>query len=392
MIDKIHHVFLYCIFCILSYTPNAFGRSGIRNDVSDEYVSGNTYHYADAVIAIDTTTFKSQIGNYQLRIPFCEVTNKGTIIVGADIRENTASDQTKISIGIVRSTDEGKSFNSPQIILPHTDESKWDRSMDGTILVDRHTGRIYVFAHRIKSADIWERVHKKGYYGFDCSYVYSDDDGITWSAPKSFRDELLIDTTHVVSVFGGVGHGITMSDGTLVLPIQCKMEVNDTLKTYPLQSGIAYSKDHGRSWICESLVPCYSSECMVVEYERGKLMANSKSYIGKRRVYVTDNLGKSWKQHLSDKILIEPKACQGSFHKFQGMGFFLNPNHDKERKNLVLQVSNDYITWTSIIQFEPNNFLGYSCLCNSENHLYAITESVGESILCYKVSITGNIK
>jgi len=392
MINRICYTIFCCTFCLFAYAQNGFGQSGAINILPSVYDGENVNHSNEPLIVIDTTTFKNQIGNYRLRIPFCEVSNAGSIIVGADIRENTSSDQTRISIGIVRSTDEGASFKNSQIILPHTNCSKWDRVMDGTILVDRETGRIYVFAHRIKSANIWERVHKKGDYNFDCSYVFSDDDGITWSDPQSFRKELSIDTTHVISIFGGVGHGITMSDGTLVLPIQCKMEVNDTLETYPLQSGIAYSKDHGRSWICESLVPCYSSECMVVEYEKGKLMVNSKSYIGKRRVYVSDNLGRSWIQHQSDKMLIEPKACQGSFHMLKDKGFFLNPCHDKERKNLMLQVSSDYINWKPIMQLISNKSFGYSCLCNSDAYLFAVTETLGNSILLYKISISSNIQ
>jgi len=273
-------------------------------------------------VIIDRSTFASYVNNYFLRIPFCEVTNSGTILVGADIRENTISDLTHISIGIVRSIDGGKTFSGSKIIIPHTNESVYDRTMDATILVDRITGRIFVFAHRVVSTYVWEETHVIGEYGFDCVFVYSDDDGLSWSTPVSFKKYLKGELENVVTIFGGVGHGITMENGTLVLPIQCKMATSGNSNTFNIQSGIAYSTDRGQSWhISKSLVPCYSSENMVVESLRDELIINCKSYIGKRRVFMTSDMGECWVEHPSDRTLIEPYACQGSFHKKNDIGF-----------------------------------------------------------------------
>lgn len=337
-----------------------------------------------SIVAIDTTTF--DVTSYKLRIPFCEVTNEGTIIVGTDVREGTSSDQTRINIGIVRSTDGGNSFSDAKIILPHTNESEWDRAMDGTILVDRMTGRIFVFAHRITTAFIWENTHSSGEYGFNCEYVYSDDDGITWSKPDKLQDVLNCDIKHVVSLFGGVGHGITMHDGTLVLPIQCKMAMEDDPSVFNIQSGLIYSKNGGKTWqVSKTLVPCYSSENMIVEYEPGKLMTNCKSYIGHRRVYVTSDMGTTWIAHATDSTLIEPYACQGSLHKIGRYGFFLNPMNANVRSNLTLQITDDYLNWRPVLEIKKEKCFGYSCLCNDRNNLYAAVESNGESIVFCRI-------
>lgn len=374
----------------LLFASVLFGTSCSNDDNSSEEVPvtfdvNGTFKFS-SLSAIDTTTFQSLAGEYKLRIPFCETTNRGTIIVGADIRENTTSDQTRISIGIVRSTDGGTTFSDPQIIIPHTEESEWDRSMDGTILVDRVSGRIYVFAHRVTSTDVWERVHKMGNYPFDCVYVYSDDDGLSWSKPQSWRSSLDIDDSSVVSVFGGVGHGITMTDGTLVLPIQCKMAYEEDSTTFNIQSGIAYSVDRGKSWKCETLVPCYSSECMVVEYEPGRLMLNAKSYIRRRRVFTTSDLGRSWNPHETDQTLIEPNACQGTLHQISKWGFFLNPMNEKTRQNITLQITDDYLSWHPVLELYNERCFGYTCLCNSGDNVYACIETMGGAIFFYKIT------
>ena len=337
-----------------------------------------------STVAIDTNTFA--ISSYRLRIPFCETTKNGTIIVGADIREGTASDQTKISIGIVRSTDGGRSFSDAKIIIPHTEESDWDRAMDGTILVDSHTGRIFVFAHRVLTKVVWEQIHTMGDYGFSCQYVYSDDDGITWSEPKELRNVLTCNIPYIVSIFGGVGHGITMKDGTLVLPIQCKMAMDYNADVFNIQSGIIYSKDNGKTWtLSTTLVPCYSSENMVVEYKPGELMTNCKSYIGHRRVYVTPDMGDTWTAHETDSTLIEPYACQGTLHKIGNWGFFLNPNNSESRSNLTLQITDDFVRWKPVVELYPEKCFGYSCVCNNGKVIYAALEMNGEFITLHKV-------
>lgn len=353
------------------------------------YINLNDKWDCSRTTAINGSTFAKDIDFYYLRIPFCEVTNRGTIIVGADIRENSINDITHISIGIVRSEDGGKTFKNPQIIIPHTNHSIFDRAMDATILVDRISGRIFVFAHHIKTTNDWVETHYNGEYGYDCVYVYSDDDGMTWTTPHSFMDILKGDFTDVITIFGGVGHGITMEDGTLVLPVQCKMATKNNSSVFNIQSGIAYSKDRGETWqVSKTLVPCYCSENMVVEHTGGFLINNCRSYIGERRVFITYDLGATWVAHPSDRLLIEPIACQGSFHKKDNTYYFVNPHNSSTRNNILLQESQDCLNWSPSLTLEPQEVCGYSCLCHWNDNLYAAIEMNGESIdfFCMKTN------
>lgn len=352
------------------------------------------------VTAIDTHTFAGLVeGDYRLRIPFAEVTNSGTLLVGADIREQTASDQTRISIGIVRSTDGGRTFGRPQVVIPHTALSDWDRAMDATILVNRRNGQLFLFAHRITTRNIWERTHEVGDHGFDCVMVTSTDDGLTWSAPVSLRQLMGGFGSGVVSLFGGVGNGITMSDGTLVLPMQCKMatsytgrprgEVDESgRKMFNIQSGLLYSRDGGKTWQrSASLLPCYSSECNVVEYRRGQLLINSRGYVGRRRLFTTSDLGTTWQRAEADSALVEPGACQGSFRRVKlgrrHVALFVNPRDEKVRQNLTLYRTDDYRTFSPLYTLEKGKTYGYSSLTDDKKHVYVVLETDGSTIVTY---------
>lgn len=356
------------------------------------------------VQAIGTNTFAGIVPQpYYLRIPFAEVTNQGTLIVGADLRERTTADQTQISIGIVRSTDKGATFTAPQVIIPHTGQSDWDRVMDGTILVNRKNGDIFVFAHRIAGKEVWEQIHQAGEHGFDCVVTRSSDDGQTWSEPFSLKEAMGSFGDNVVSLFGGVGHGITMENGTLVLPIQCKMatantggptgETDSGDGLFNIQSGLLYSQDGGRTWKrSATLLPCYSSECNIVEYERGKLMINSRGYISKRRIYVTEDLGKTWRKAPADGTLVEPKACQGSFHKIrrgkETYGLFVNPRDSLVRKNLTLYKTADFRHYLPLLTLEEDETFGYSSITSDEEHVYVVLEDKGQAIRVYTLDLS----
>lgn len=87
------------------------------------------------------------------------------------------------------------------------------------------------------------------------------------------------------------------------------------------QSCIIYSLDRGQTWISEDTgkagtlgIGASSSECVVTELSDGRLMLNARNEnrSGYRKIFTTDDMGKTWTAHATNlKALPEPAACPG---------------------------------------------------------------------------------
>lgn len=324
------------------------------------------------------------LGGAIKRIPFCDFTNNGVLIVGCDNRIESGADLSPIDICITRSFNLGETFEHPITVLSRTPGGTNYRVMDGAILVNRTTNRVFVFGHRINEETAWETTHSGNYNGYPV-YKYSDDDGKTWSAEVSLAG---LKTADMVTLFDGVGKGITLNNGTLVMPMQAKMKTDNTSETgtmFNIQSCIAYSTDNGSTWILSNLVPCYSSECQVVELPDGSIMLNARGYISKRRVFITRDLGQTWEPHESDKTIIEPTGCQGCLSKLTIFGTdfytFSNPHSTVDRSNLMVQYSHDATNWHEGMTILKHVSSGYSCTAYYNGRFVVATEEA--TINCY---------
>lgn len=356
-----------------------------------------------------TNAFKpNDFGSKGFRIPFCTITKKGTIIVGCEVRySGSGADHQKIDIGIKRSYDGGKTFADSQIVHANNDVVANSRKTQGVICVDEITGRIYLFAHSVDNDSTWESQTQDKWYEQNCDflYKYSDDNGDTWSNDISIQHlqpELFPD--NCVSLFPATGAGITMNDGTIVIPCQCKRATMysgteiDENKIFNIQSCFVYLTPENKktqTWQVSSMVPTYSSENMIVEYEKGKLMINCRGYLPNgRRVFVTDDMGATWTAHETDKQLLEPAihgGCQGTLIKIpigegefkKEYGLFLNPQDVQTRLNMTIQVSADFTNWYKYkVIYAPYSF-GYSCMAYRNGVLIALHEQADNNMMLY---------
>lgn len=329
-----------------------------------------------------STLFEQNVdfnANY-FRIPFMCVTKHGTIVAGSDIRYNSGNDQSFIDIGTARSVDGGKTWIDKTVAMVNSrQDSTYSRCMDGTILYDEITDRIWLMGNYWNTGESnWalSNIHKDS--NWDCKICYSDDDGKTWSTPKSIRD---LCPEGYSQFIGGVGSGIKMSNGALVFPIQIS-PIGNRPSSYT-ESGIVYSLDNGATWnISSSFVPGFASECNVIEYDN-KLWINCRQENSKhRKIYTTTNLGNTWVYNKLSEGAIQNSVCQGSMIKIpldNESVLFSSPDGDN-RNGLNLKVLssslNNFAEVTSIHHWGTH---GYSCLAYDKynNKLYIVHEIWG---------------
>ena len=300
---------------------------------------------------------------HTFRIPGIAVTNSGTLLAVYDMRYRSRRDlQGHMDIGLSRSSDGGKTWEKPRPIMDMGRHGGLPEDQNGcsdpNILVDRTTGEIIVSAvwtHGKPGTHQWRGRGSEP--GIELSrssqflMVRSADDGRTWSKPENWTAKLKNPAWHLFAP--GPGNGITMKDGTLVMPTGGRDE-----KGLPF-SNLMWSKDHGKTWKLSSLARSNTNESAVAELSDGSLMLNmrdnrnrkDKSETNGRAVSVTSDLGKTWKVHSSDHGSLPEPVCMASLisHRLKDgrtVLFFSNPHHKSRRQNMTLQMSlDDGRTW-----------------------------------------------
>lgn len=315
-------------------------------------------------------------GSAAFRIPGLVTSNKGTLLGVYDVRYNSSVDlQERIDIGLSRSTDGGQTWEKMRIPMSFGEYDGLPSAQNGvgdpSILVDTKTNTIWIVAawtHGMGNQRAWWSSHP----GMDLNntaqlvMVKSTDDGKTWSKPINITEQVKLPEWYFL--LQGPGRGITMSDGTLVFPIQF------IDKTRIPNAGIMYSKDGGNTWKIHNYARTNTTEAQVAEVEPGVLMLNMRDNRGgSRAVYTTTDLGKTWKEHESSRTALREPVCMASLISVKAednvLGkdilIFSNPNSTSQRKDITIKISLDGgYTWSDdhqILLDEGYNW-GYSCL------------------------------
>ncbi len=324
------------------------------------------------------------------RIPGMIRTQAGTLVACFDARYNHEGDLcADIDVATVRSTDGGQTWTLPEVSMD-AGPGHNNGCGDPCILQDK-TGRIWMqslVCHFSGGASLWTSQtgwdkDKTGQWGM----VYSDDDGKTW-CKDYVNPTRQIKKEEWTTILAGPGNGICLKDGTIVFPAQ----IWDRAAKPRCMSTICYSKDGGKNWAYGTGVPHATSECQVVELQDGGIMINcrNEAYQGNRIVYVTYDLGKTWKAHeTNNKSLSEP-TCQGSViavdsPKYGKLLLFSNPRING-RSNMTVRVSrDDGKTWNTGLLYDARRCMGYSCQAMvDDEHLGIIYET------CHNNGMNGN--
>ena len=341
---------------------------------------------------------KEDFNSNSFRIPFLAITKKGTLISGGDVRYVDSTDYNNIDIGIARSEDGGKTWIDKQIIIKNNGIMEHSRKMDGCILVDYNTGRIFIFA---LSIDKQYHLDSNSNENQNFVYVYSDDDGKTWSDEISLKN--LCDDDCIL-FFQCPGNGIQLKDKTLVVPVQRWVENIHKHRSF---AGIIYSKDNGITWKkSKSFIEIYTSESSIVEVKDNEIIMSCRSPLTKARgFYKTNNLGETWEEYDCHNTILEFGGCQSPLYKFTAPNnkeYFVQmavQQYDSlwERNKLTLFSSEDCINWNKVSEIVHSSNYGYSCITYDEkrHELYALTEYENAlhfyNLTCFLPNIMSNI-
>ncbi|MFT5127414.1 MAG: sialidase-1 [Rhodothermales bacterium] len=308
------------------------------------------------------------------RIPALVRSKAGTLIAAYDVRYTGRRDlQGHMDIGLNRSSDNGQTWSSRIIALDMGTygglPEAYNGVSDAALLVDEKTGRIFCFGlwmHGVNDAEgNWQGAkgwrhqwNKNGsMQGFEVKGTsqflmsFSDDDGLTWSMPRNLT-RMVKRNPEWFLYAPAPGNGITLKDGTLVVPTQGRNQHRGEFST------IMISKDRGETWHTgmpanDTTAGQFANECAVVELSDGALMLNARDPSRKksRGVFITRDRGETWEMHPTDhKALIEPTCMASLIRHETGDGsallLFANPNSKTSRSRMTIKASRDEgMTW-----------------------------------------------
>lgn len=286
-----------------------------------------------------------QDGYACFRIPAIVQSKTGNLLAFAEARKNSCSDTGDIDLVLKRSQDGGKTWSEMITVWNDSDNVCGNPSP----IIDQKTGRILLIScWNLGTDNEKEIIDQDSKDTRKVFYIYSDDDGNTWSKPHEITST--VKRNNWTWYATGPCHGIQLQNmkynGRLVVP--ANHMVADT-KTY--HSNIIYSDDGGETWNLGGVVSEHGgNECSVVELENGDLMLNMRNYNREesktRSFAISFDGGESWSEMKYLSQLIEP-VCQGSTLNYAIKGkisdklLFSNPASMDKREKMTVRLSED---------------------------------------------------
>lgn len=345
---------------------------------------------------LQETAISRGSGDNEIRLPINIITNSGTVLVAAESSANGPVEHGATSIDIARKQSGSDAWIKTRVF----NYESYGQFSNASFVVDRtgihgQVGRIYLFSgygsgEGGEIADITDIV----YENTDLLYVYSDDDGLTWSTPTSLKS-LYTDEKYTM-ILPSPNTGIQLTDGTLVVPVRM-------YKNPQHYSAILYKKP-GENWTLSNYVPYnyqQGNESAVVEIETNiptlyirnenpsKYDINDAEYIQgiNDQIYHYSFSEDNWTKEAS--TYTQGTACQFSIIKctLNNTKLYLRSGLDTNsrlRINPTIWVSSDCKRWLRVYRlFDGNTNAGYSSIYVYNNKI-VVSYEVGGNYIYYQ--------
>jgi sialidase-1 len=338
------------------------------------------------------------------RIPALATSPKGTLLCVYDMRRREARDlQEDIDVGLSRSTDGGQSWEPVRVIMDMGEHGGLPQEQNGCsdpgVIIDQKTGDIFCFAVWMNGKPGKHQWHGDGSEpGFEIGksaqflMVRSRDDGRTWSKPENLTRKLKKAEWWLLAP--SPQQGINLADGSLVMPVQGRDDKGVRFAT------VMVSTDHGDNWTVGAPAVSDANECQAAQLGDSSIMLNIRNHRERfRAVYVTRDLGKTWKAHETNgKALIEPN-CNASLLRVdyteadakKHVLLFANPHSQKSRTHQTIQVSfDDGLTWPNKyhLLLDEGRGAGYPSLTRiDERHVGIVYEGSQAHLVFEKLAL-----
>jgi sialidase-1 len=291
-----------------------------------------------------TEVFVAGEGDYHTyRIPAVVQTVEGTILAFCEGRRDSRSDTGQIDTVLKHSSDNGATWSELQVVSSQEGFTTGNPAP----VVDRETGDIILLLTRNASTAHEKEILKGTAPRRTVWITRSQDDGLTWSAPREITDQASREDWRWYAT--GPVHGIQLKSGRLVIP--CNHSLSPDVAEW--HSHVIYSDDHGATWNVGGVHEGMTNESTVVELADGRVYQNMRNYrkTFQRASAVSTDQGETWQGFREETTLVEP-VCQASVERYSteaetGVNriLFSNPA-DKKRVNMTVRMSLDETqTW-----------------------------------------------
>jgi len=290
----------------------------------------------------------------EFRIPSLITTVKGTLLAVCDARVGRSGDvPNNIDQVLKRSDDNGKTWTGLTTVVNFPN---MEGAADPSLVQDKETERVFLFYGYCPGRNNVQKGANRDRRYLSLHYVFSDDDGVTWSMPIVVEHGIKKEGWH--SLWPGPGRGLQLKNGNLLIPV--------TVYDHKIMASyFVYSDTQGATWKISNKVADGINEPTIAELDDGALMMNSRNHTKKRALVTSLDGGKTWGAPVYHSELIEP-GCQGSFiqtiYKGKELLVFSNPSSVKGRKNMSIKISLDKGKTWSIEKQVYQGPSAYSCL------------------------------